>query len=283
MKNSDFQKLNIVTADHDLVWCYCPFHKDIRRPNLSISLADEYYGKYKCWACGKEGRLTNTQMSLLKLSNIPYKNNKEHLLTRWKSFSKDCYNNLQKFPLIKLGLAKELNVSTKSLDDWLVGFDGQSFTIPMFREDLSEYARDNGFCGVQRRFPDGSKRCVKGSHLGYMYPYPLFNYENYIFICEGFSDGISVHDLGLPCMSRPNCNYKDGIIDWLGAWDDEDCVVTIIPDNDDVGMEGARSLHRELDDYFYCNIFSFNGARDIREYIAKVGKGQAKKELLRMI
>jgi len=161
---------------------------------LSISLLDEYYGRYRCWACGKSGYLTKQQMNELNLLDFIICKNNDSANIGWAVFSKHCYDNLQKRPLLKCDLAKELNISTRSLDDWRVGYDGQGFTIPMFREDLMEYAKERGMCGIQRRFSDGTKRCVAGSRLGLMYPQDLLD-DDYIFICEGFSDGISVWDL----------------------------------------------------------------------------------------
>ena len=279
MKNSDFQKLSITYAEHDKVWAYCCFHKDTIRPNLSISLLDRYYGRWKCWACGRDGCLSKVQMEKLNLSNIVYTNDRRNLMTRWQLFTESCYDNLQKFPLLKLGLAKQLNVSTKSLDDWLVGYDGGGFTIPMFREDLAEYYREKGTCGVQRRFPDGSKRCVAGSRLGWMYAYEDIKDCDCIFICEGFSDGISVYDLGFNVMARPHCRHTEGIEEYF-----EDILVgihtvIIIPDNDAVGMEGAEKLENMLCWDFACSIFDFDGAKDIRKYITKVGKQRVMGEL----
>lgn len=291
MKNPDFQQLNIISVEHDKVWCYCPHHKDIVRPNLSISLLDKYYGRYKCWACPAEGYLTKEQMSKLNLSQTVYKDNRANLQTRWKQFTESCYDNLQKFPLLKLGLAKELNVSTKSLDEWLVGYDGNSWTIPMFREDLPEYNREKGFCGVQRRFPDGSKRCVVGSHLGLMYPYDKVG-DYYLFICEGFSDGISVWDLGLQSIARYNCRHTDGIEELFakGIFSGTERII-IVPDNNTVGMDGAIELRDILNDVYYdedewscgCIIFPLDGAKDVRQLIQLRGKDYVGQELEKYI
>jgi hypothetical protein len=300
MKNVDFQQLNIAFVEHDKVWSLCPYHKDTIRPNLSISLLDRYYGRYKCWACGIEGCLTKKQISELNLSTSTiYKNDQASQLTRWQQFTESCYDNLQKFPLLKIGLAKELNVSTKSLDDWLVGYDGGSFTIPMLREDLAEYNKQHGFCGVQRRFPDGTKRCVSGSHEGLMYSHGgVGERDDCMFICEGFSDGISVWDLGFNSIARPHCHYADGIEKFFTRIMDRFDSIVIIPDNDTVGIEGAKKLYSALE-YLYeedyleddeyddnnwdCHIFSFDGAKDIREYIAKKGKDYVKQELRKYI
>ena len=294
MKNSDFQQLNIAFVEHNKVWSLCPFHKDTIRPNLSISLLNRYYGRYKCWACSVEGYLSKEQMDKLNLSEFTvYKNNIKNLHTLWVQYTQSCFDNLQKYPLLKLGLAKELNISTKSLDEWLVGYDGNSFTIPMLREDLPEYNRERGFCGIQRRFPDGSKRCVTGSRLGLMYPRDHIG-AYYLFICEGFSDGISVWDLGLQSIARPHCRHIDGIREFLGKVMGGVERVVIIPDNDTVGREGAEGLQDELDGLYYedeewgegdvdITIFPFDEVKDIREYIAKVGKQQVYKELSRLI
>lgn len=293
MKNSDFQQLNIAFAEHDKVWCYCVYHKDTVRPNLSISLLDRYYGRYKCWACPAEGYLTKKQMNELNLSNVVYKNDRHNLHTLWTQFNDSCYKNLQKFPLLKLGLAKELNVSIKSLDDWLVGYDGGSFTVPMIREDLSEYRRERGLCGVQRRLPNGSKRCVTGSCLGLMYPRRYIG-EYYIFICEGFSDGISVWDLGLQSIARYNCWHTEGIKDLFDGILEAAETIVIIPDNNAVGMDGAERLKEELSGLYYnddewgeglrrCTIFSFSGAKDIRELICLRGKDYVRQELEKYI
>ena len=293
MKNADFQQLSIAFTEHDKVWCYCPMHNDTVRPNLSISLLDRYYGRYKCWACGRDGCLSKEQIDRLNLSEFTvYKNNVKSLHTLWAQHTQSCYDNLQKYPLLKLGLAKELNVSTKSLDEWLVGYDGISMTIPMLREDLSEYNRERGFCGIQRRFPDGSKRCVTGSRLGLMYPHGHIS-DSYLFICEGFSDGISVWDLGLQSIARPHCRYIEGIREFLEEAIDSVERIIIIPDNDAVGREGAEQLQYELDGLYYeddwdaeevdITIFPFDGAKDIREYIKLKGKEVVRKELLRLL
>jgi len=292
VKDSDFRQLNIIYTEHDKVWTYCPFHKDNVRPNLSISLLDKYYGGYRCWACGKEGRLSYKQMNELFLSSVVYKNDRHSLQTRWQQFNESCYDNLQKYPLLKLGLANELNVSTKSLDEWLIGYNGRNFTIPMFREDLPEYSRQRGFCGTQCRFPDGTKRCIIGSRLGFMYPYGYIG-DYYIFICEGFSDAINVWDLGLQSIARPHCRHVDGIREFFNDVIDNVERIVIIPDNDAVGRDGAEQLRDELDGLCYygedweeecrITIFSFNDAKDVRQLIQLKGKDYVRRELERCI
>ncbi len=230
-------------------------------------------------------------MGKLNLSgHAVYKNHPKNLHTLWNQHIQSCYKNLKKYPLLKLGLAKELNVSIKSLEDWLIGYDGGAFTVPMIREGLEEYYRESGYCGIQRRFPDGSKRCVTGSRLGWMYPKYLLG-DYYVFICEGFSDGISVWDLGLQSISRPHCRYTEGADDLVieGILDGTERII-IIPDNDTVGIEGAEQLQDELSGLCYydeegfereysVDIFSFDDAKDVREFIQLKGKDYVRREL----
>lgn len=281
MKDSDFKQLNIVFTEHNRVWAYCCFHKDTLRPNLSISLLDRYYGRYKCWACNRNGCLSKEQMEKLNLGDSAvYKSSRNRLDTRWQAYNKSCYDNLQKFPLLKLGLAKQLNISTKSLDDWLVGFDGSSFTIPMYREELNETYREGGVCGVQRRFSDGTKRCIIGSQLGLIYSKEHIHAYYYIFICEGFSDGISVYDLGLNSIARPHCHYTEGIPDLFEAVFESFCNIVIIPDSDAVGLAGAKKLQGILRQNGHnCTIFDFDEAKDVRQLIQLKGKDYVKQEL----
>ena len=284
MNDKRFQQIKIQKTDSNRVWTYCPFHSDSTTPNLSISLSDKYLGKYKCWACNKEGRLTNRQIEILGLKNsYAYKVDYTKLSMRWERYIKSCKENIQKFPLFKIALATQLNVSTQSLDDWMVGYDGDAYIIPMYREDLGEYTREAGLCGAQRRFPDGTKRSTYGSALGYMYPIedeqPLG--EEALFICEGFSDAINIWDLGYSSIARPNCHFMDSIIPVLYEIGAEVLDIVIVPDNDEVGKSGADLLLREVSREFDCTIFNFDGAKDIRQLIRLRGKDYVSNELAR--
>lgn len=277
-----FKQLVIQRVEGNLAWSLCPFHKDSNRPNFSISLDDKYLGKYKCWACGKGGQLTNAQIRVLGLNKCnTYKVNNTKLSMRWRTYINTCQENIQRFPLLKIALATELNVSTKSLDDWGIGFDGAAYIISMYRGDLDTYNHQNGICGAQRRFPNGTKRATYGSALGYMLPKEWKNYT--IFICEGFSDGISVWDLGFDSIARPNCHYVDGIVDMLYKIGAGVCNIIIIPDNDDVGKAGAEKLCGILQEYFDSAIFYFDGVKDIRQLIQLKGKDYVRQQLGRYV
>jgi len=282
MNKELFNKLEIIQEDTGRLWSLCPFHKDTTRPNLSISLTDKYLGKYKCWACGKEGWLSKKLAASLSLSNYTvHKFEVENLSLRWYKFTMGCKENLQRFPLLKIELASQLNVSIKSIDEWDIGFDGKGYTIPMYREDLLEYYSEKGICGVQRRFSNGDKRSISGSRLGFMYPYDYLSSRCTLFVCEGFSDAINIWDLGFQSIARPNCHYTKGI--WYFYNEIGYGSIVIVPDNDDVGMSGAQRLYDEVRCRVDadCIVFEFDGVKDIRELIKRKGKASVKQELMR--
>jgi len=98
----------------------------------------------------------------------------------------------------------------------------------------------------------------------------------------------------LQSIARPHCRHTDGIVEFFNDVGESVEDIVIIPDNDTMGMEGAERLKDELSGLYFdddewgdilceCTIFSFNGAKDIRKYIARVGKQQVRKELERYI
>jgi hypothetical protein len=271
------------------VWSLCPYHEDTKRPSLSITISGKYKGCYKCWTCGKRGRLRGDQLKTLKVKsgndvgpNLPVK---------WDKFRQACVNNLKKYPLLKIQLAKSLNVSEKSLDLWDLGFDGESFTIPMVRYDNYKFRKNNYFMGMQKRYFDGTKKCVPSSILGYFLPrkvcFPAIHelYQNGVytlFICEGWTDALAISDLGLFSIARPNCNFTCGLTSVVSVIEDHFSIYRsiVVPDNDKVGRVGAKEVKHILRDNGYMTyIFNFKGDKDIRDFILRVGKEKVK-ELL---
>ena len=249
-------------------WCFCTFHDDKHTPNLSITLNGKYAGKWKCWACGEWGILDKNQKIVTLNTNKINMRPK----TNWTKLQAFYGAQLNKLPIYKECLSKQLNVSIYSIDAFNVGYDGSAYTIPMYR--------DCGYIsGLQRRFSDGNKCSVKGSKLGvFQSPYTGYYVDEPLFICEGFSDTISVHNLGYNTIGIPFCgfdlNVLDIILNDLGEGNSFEYII-IIPDNDDVGIKCADEIER----LFGGEIFSFDGAKDIREYIKKNGKEAVKKEL----
>lgn len=265
-------KFKVQYVSGSRAWCYCHLHDDKIRPNLSISLENKYYGRWKCWACGCYGKLSKSKMKSLNLKEHESYDKKECSIL-FTGLSEEYNLKFNKLPLIQECLCKELNVNKGALNYWMIGYDGNGFTIPM-------YTFPNEIGGIQRRFPNGSKACMKGSQLGIFQPYYFDeDYIDTLYICEGFSDAINIYSLGFDCIGRPHCHYIKETIHYLSYCDIDNIV--IIPDNDEVGIKGAESLYKEILERVTTDVYLFNfkGAKDIREWIRKVGKDEAKYKL----
>lgn len=256
-------------------WAFCPYHNDNNRPNISITLSSEYYGAWKCWACGKHGKLSKVELNKLNLKEHEVYRNNSKMKTRWDDLAFSYIKKLNSLPLLKQGLANEFNVNPGLMNKWRVGYDGNAFTIPM-------YVGDNGeeICGIQRRFPNGKKCCVTGSKLGIMYPITCYYASDPLFICEGFSDAICVNDLGYNSIARPHCYFND-LDNYLAGYIWEHII--IIPDNDEVGVKGGQALCNYLYEAYSEQIveltmitMEYKGVKDVRELIQKKGKDYVK-------
>lgn len=259
--------MRLAYKNNKRAWAYCPFHNDIKKPNLSITLEEPFYGHYKCWACGRSGTLTSRQLQKLGLRGM--KRDKPSSIDWNALYLMYCKDR----PGKKSPLAELWNVSIPTVWDFSCGWDGEAYTFPM-------YNAAEECTGIQRRFENGSKSMVQGSKLGLFIPTGLA-YENTLFITEGVSDACAVHDLGFEVIGRTSCNTcEDIIIDFIN-FEPEINRVVLIPDNDRVGLEGCHNLEVSIDDKCYVAIghFCYKGCKDIREYIAKVGKERVRNEL----
>ena len=271
MDDTIFKQLKIVSTESTMIWSLCPFHKDIERPNLSISLLDDYYGRYKCWACGKEGRLSTEQMKGLAVSK---KRRTKPISIDWRRLTEDYFKRLGVIDTIKL--LDLWSISSNSVWQFRGGWDGEAYTFPM------KSVVDSELCitGIQRAWLDGRKKAVHGSQLGLFIPSNNNNHS--LFIVEGISDAVSMHDLGFGVIGKPCATYGDKIFKELLLESDTHSVI-VIPDNDEAGCTSTQKLVEALSGVVNISVFEFEGAKDIRKYISIKGKDVVKQELLRYI
>jgi len=112
-------------------WCFCPLHKDINTPNLSITLKGKWAGYWKCWACGRVGNITpEDTVEGLKIDKAAQHNAP---CTNWYNLMLYYTEMLDKYPLAKIEFATTLDISLDVLDRTHVGFTGDSWTIPMWK------------------------------------------------------------------------------------------------------------------------------------------------------
>lgn len=271
----NIEDIQIVKQTRKHAICFCPNHKDTKTPNLYITLTGDYYGSYYCFACGYHGRLSERAMEDLDLKK---KRRDKPVNIDWKQLVIDYYNwYWDKHYSGGIVLSDILDISMDSALEFLTGWDGTAFTTPMYNSSFD-------IIGIHRRFPNGKKCCVEGSQLG------LFISCGYkqrcnetLFICEGFSDTVSVYDLGFFAIGKPSAQFGDDyILDFINQNKIEK--VIIIPDNDktEVGFKAAEKLAFLLVDKTFATttIKSVrDDIKDIREYIKFKGKSFVQKEL----
>ena len=131
-------------------------------------------------------------------------------------------------------LGRTLGVMAASLIRLGVGWDGEAFCFPM----CDEYRR---VIGIRRRLGDGRKLCVTGSRTGLFIPEEIDG-SGPLTVCEGPTDTAAALDMGFSAVGRPNCNSKVKMTARYAGGRQ----VTIIADNDAVGIDGAKQLAKEL-------------------------------------
>lgn len=256
--------LEVVKETNNHLWCFCNHHNDNITPNLSIDKDPKTKGRMRCWACGWTGQMEPNLVD--KMSRKKSIHNKKILVDWdklvWQYFSacRPAYEGQR--------LADSLNVSGQSLTGFLVGWDGSAWVIPLYDQ--------NYHCiGIQRRFQDGIKCCVEGSQLG------LFIAQGFqcrcketLYICEGFSDTVSVHDLGLFAIGIPSATSGHGLALSFIRNNGINRVV-ILPDNDDAGRRSGQKLCIALERSSYL-CYPPDGIKDVRDWINKYGKNKVK-------
>jgi len=134
-------------------------------------------------------------------------------------------------------LCNRWRVGTGALQAMQIGWSGRYFTFPVRNAEGKPI-------GLQRLFPDNSKKVVKHSQMGILIP--RLNWDDLpddwtLFICEGLSDTATAVDMGLRIIGRLTCGTgKDHIIKFCCK--KKPSQIVIVADNDDPGIAGAKAL-----------------------------------------
>jgi hypothetical protein len=162
-------------------------------------------------------------------------------------------------------LKQNWSVRWKTLERLEVGWDGQAYTFPAKNECLE-------IVGMQRIFPDGSKRMVNGSKIGVIVPFGL-DWQSTIFITEGISDTVVATDLNLNAIGRLSCACGNKILTELIT----DTDVVIIADADEPGIKGAKKLRKDLQKHSkYGIIYIVPESEDLRTWRDEKGNEKLK-------
>jgi len=256
----------------DNLYCRCPFgrHKD-ENPSLRIALTGQYAGTFKCFGCGKTGYAHELGIQ------IDAKPTKKKKVVDFQAM----FN--QSKPSIIAGkqmniLAEEWRVTPNDLDLLGYSWDGKAHIFPM----KNEYKQ---IIGLQQRFPNGRKICVKGSSLGLGIPSQFPGKADTLLITEGFSDLAVALDLGYAGICRMSCNTGSRLIDrWLRRhcqiYGNARGRIFVVSDNgNDDEREGAKKLQKFLLTKGWSVSIIKPEAKDLRSYRDLIGHEKTKQWL----
>ena len=102
-------------------------------------------------------------------------------------------------------LSGSLGVSTQSLKQLGIGFDGKAYTFPMVNAE-------GKVIGISRRFRNGYKCTVTGSKTGLFVPTDLHD-DKLLLVLEGLSDTAAALDLGFAATGQKNHGIEENTLD----------------------------------------------------------------------
>lgn len=261
--NTFLDKFVPIFDDGESVWSLCFRHKDLHRPNLSLTYTGYYKGRWKCWACGATGKVTDSTLkgilkrySMGKRKPINYLD-KFSYLTEWLKSRENLIGMTNDVISKTLDFVEPLDsLAVKVIGQLEVGWTGKSLLFPMYNERFS-------LVGVHKR-PE--KRNLKGSTLGIFAPRDIV-IGNKLFVTEGVTDTICMMLMGYSTIGRTSANSCNKII--FNLLKDKKCSILIVADNDGVGIDGANRLANELatDERDVLVILPPQGYKDIKETV----------------
>ena len=165
-------------------------------------------------------------------------------------------------------LAEALGVSARVLEELSVGWDGKAWVFP-------ERDGDGTVIGVNRRFVDGSKRCVTGSRRGLTYSLDwATRRKGPILVVEGGSDVAAGLSMDLCTIGRPS--NTGGVKHLERLLRDTKRTVLVVgerdrkPDGRWPGMDGCRVVSAALGKALGCKVTGSllpDGAKDLRGWV----------------
>jgi hypothetical protein len=137
-------------------------------------------------------------------------------------------------------LAGELGLSPQSLIRFGVGWS--------FRDGFSSWPmfdHRGWIVGINRRFPDGTKKIITGHRAGlYMpadLPQDLACVEGTLFVTEGATDAVATTDLGVWAVGRFSCNHGIELLVKL-VTRIRPANLVLVGDADEPGQRGVECL-----------------------------------------
>ena len=261
MKLQDF---NIVDECNHYYTAFCPKHNDVNTPNVTITKIGRYIGHWKCWACGEGGIVSD--MILEGINKTIICKPKQKIDINWKSLNRYYVNNGKLHSDKLLELADSLDLPLWTLVQLGLGYDGKAYTFPV-------HNADEEIIGIALRFPDGSKRMVRGSEVGIylgngVLDVSWMRIRNRLVICEGATDLATMVRIYSTAIGMFNNETPIEVV-YNYILKHKPAETIIFPDGDTPGVSGANKLARKIMDITHVKVFPMLAGYDVRKYCAE--------------
>ena len=218
---------------------FCPYHESQKgSADLDITLEGPYAGKWHCWGCPKNGKITDQELQKLRAMRTEKKS--ETVDLDWGALNLQYIK--QRF---QSGVFPPLSVRVPVLAALEWGWDGQAHTFP-------ERNEKDEIIGILRRFPDRNKGVVSGSKRGLTIPRINFDSKKTLYITEGMSDLSVILECGMQGIARPNCHS---------------CLQEVV---DFCRLQGLFYNYKIIAD---CDAAGWTGAGDLKKHMRYLGVG----------
>ena len=177
----------------------------------------------------------------------------------WKSLQQTY-----KFQLSTLRKHPPLGFKANTYTEYFCGWNGKGWTFPVWNERMA-------ICGMQVRYPDGTKCSVTGTKIGVFIPQSITSaIKSILCITEGLTDSMVSTEFGLPAMGKWNCDSTHEIALSLVLERIQPSRVIIVSDNDDPGKKGAKELYNMIKTYnsglHTTGVIPPEGIKDLRDW-----------------
>lgn len=255
--------IEVTKESSNFLICHCPVHVD-KVPSFYINKCDNKGHKKGfsfCYGCGHTAQYSSEWVD--KMSKKKTRIRKRQLIN-WYNLALKYSGWITTMPI---------GLTWKTRIKYLLGWDGEAWTIPMQNEKME-------IIGIQLRFPNGSKSCVEGSELGLFIPGPM-SYEDSkrTVVTEGFSDSAVSTECGFYGLGYPSASYGHDIIVKFLINHAVDTVVTV-SDSDEAGKKSAQKIKFLAEQKgIGVRIVSCEPYKDLRKYFEIKGKEETTKLL----
>ncbi len=258
---------------------YCPNCEDpatSKSPSASFNFKSEVW---HCMSCGKGGSFRTLARVLKQRGDSPRpKKERDNVVPLKKGKPLPTrkqlrlwHRNLMERPVIKRKMAEERGLNEDTLKRYMIGYDGQRYTIPIFDAD-------GELVNVRRYKPNAREHKFKminwtGYGEGRIYGLETLAKHDEVLLCEGEMDRLIALQHGLPAVTHTSgaSTFK---VEWAALFEGKR--VYIAYDEDSSGKKGAdkaaRALKETAEAVYRVDLDTDINGGDITDFFVTLGR-----------